>query len=78
MRPAGPGLDAARRANQASEALLERINAGGRVRLSGTSIDGRVTLRLCIVVHRAHADRVAEAIAIIRAGVRAVRPILTP
>ncbi|WP_395673405.1 pyridoxal phosphate-dependent decarboxylase family protein [Inquilinus sp.] len=78
MRPAGPGLEAVWRANQASEELLQRINASGRVRLSGTSIGGRVTLRLCIVVHRAHADRVAEAIAIIRAAVRSVEAMLSP
>ncbi|OWJ69010.1 pyridoxal phosphate-dependent decarboxylase family protein [Inquilinus limosus] len=78
MRPDGPGPEAARRADQASQALLDRINAGGRVRLSGTTVGGRVTLRLCIVVHRAHADRVAEAIRIIRAAVRAVQPLLTP
>lgn len=76
MRPAGPGPDAARRADRASEALLDRINAGGRVRLSATTIGGRVTLRLCIVVHRAHADRVAEAVGIIRAAARSVQPTL--
>lgn len=70
MRPVGPGPEAARRADRASEALLDRINADGRVRLSATTIGGRVTLRLCIVVHRAHADRVAEAIEIIRGAVR--------
>lgn len=76
MRPAGPGPEAARRADQASQALLDRINADGRIRLSGTVIGGRVTLRLCIVVHRAHADRVAEAVGIIRAAARSVQPML--
>jgi aromatic-L-amino-acid/L-tryptophan decarboxylase len=48
---------------------LEHINASGRVFLSSTRVDGRFTLRLCVLSHRTHADRVHEAVDIIRAAV---------
>ena len=53
--------------------LLERINASKRVFLSSTTIDGRFTLRVCIVSHRTHRDRIDEAIAIIRAAAADLR-----
>jgi aromatic-L-amino-acid/L-tryptophan decarboxylase len=46
---------------------LERINASRRVHLSSTRIGGRYTLRLCVLSHRTHADRVDEAVELIRA-----------
>jgi len=46
--------------------LLERINASKRVFLSSTMIDGRFTIRACIVSHRTHRDRIDEALGIIR------------
>jgi len=46
-------------------ALLERINASGRVFLSSTRIGGRYMLRVCVLNHRTHADRVEECIDII-------------
>jgi aromatic-L-amino-acid/L-tryptophan decarboxylase len=52
----------------ANAAFLERINAGRRVFLSSTMIDGRYTLRVCIVSHRTHRDRIDECIAAIRAA----------
>ncbi|MGH2730632.1 MAG: pyridoxal phosphate-dependent decarboxylase family protein, partial [Actinomycetota bacterium] len=51
-----------------SKQLLKRINESQRVFLSSTMIDGRFTLRACIVVHRTHRDRIEEAIEIIRAA----------
>ncbi|MQA83588.1 MAG: aminotransferase class V-fold PLP-dependent enzyme [Streptosporangiales bacterium] len=53
-----------------NQRLLERINATKRVFLSSTRIDGRHTLRLCVLSHRTHADHVAEAVDIIRAAAR--------
>jgi aromatic-L-amino-acid decarboxylase len=53
-----------------SAALLERINASRRVFLSSTRIDGKYWIRVCIVSHRTHRDRVEEAIEIIRARTR--------
>lgn len=46
---------------------LERINETRRVFLSSTRIHGEYTLRLCVLSHRTHADRVREALDIIRA-----------
>ncbi|SEH01831.1 aromatic-L-amino-acid decarboxylase [Nonomuraea solani] len=46
--------------------LLRRVNAGGRVLLSSTMIGGTYMLRLCVVSHRTHLDRVEEAIEAIR------------
>lgn len=54
------------RDDAASRALLERINASRRVFLSSTVVEGRFTLRACIVSHRTHRDRIDECIDIIR------------
>jgi aromatic-L-amino-acid/L-tryptophan decarboxylase len=48
---------------------LETVNASGRVFLSSTRVDGRFTLRLCVLSHRTHADRVDEAVDIVRSAV---------
>jgi aromatic-L-amino-acid decarboxylase len=58
--------------DEATRALLTAINASRRIFLSSTVLDGRFTLRVCIVVHRTHADRVAEAVDIIRRAAREV------
>jgi aromatic-L-amino-acid decarboxylase len=54
----------------ASARLLDRINASGRVFLSSTMLDGRFTIRACIVSHRTHRDRIEEAVEIIRSATR--------
>jgi aromatic-L-amino-acid decarboxylase len=46
--------------------LLERINASRRVFLSSTLVGGRFTLRVCILSHRSHRDRVEELVDIIK------------
>ena len=51
-------------------AFLARINAGKRVFLSSTLIHGRYTLRVCIVSHRTHRDRIDECIDAIRSAAR--------
>jgi aromatic-L-amino-acid decarboxylase len=50
----------------AHQQWLRRINASGRVFLSSTRIDGRFVLRLCVLCHRTHADRIRETVDIIR------------
>jgi aromatic-L-amino-acid decarboxylase len=55
----------------ANRALLERINASARVFLSSTVIDGRFTLRVCVLAHRTHRDRIEELIDIVRKEVAA-------
>jgi aromatic-L-amino-acid decarboxylase len=56
----------------ANKRLLEAINASDRVFLSSTIVDGRFTLRACIVSHRTHRDRIDECIEIVRRAVAAV------
>ncbi len=52
----------------ASRELLARINASKRVFLSSTLVRGQYWLRVCIVSHRTHADRIDECAAIVRAA----------
>jgi aromatic-L-amino-acid decarboxylase len=56
----------------ANKRLLEAINASDRVFLSSTIVDGRFTLRACIVSHRTHRDRIDECIEIVRRAVATV------
>jgi aromatic-L-amino-acid decarboxylase len=62
---AGAGADLDRR----NKKLLERINQGKRVFLTGTLLHGRFALRICVLSFRTHHDRVAMAIAEIRRAV---------
>jgi aromatic-L-amino-acid/L-tryptophan decarboxylase len=57
-----PGVDG----EEANRQFLERINASRRVFLSSTKVGGRTFLRVCIVSHRTHRDRIEEALQIIR------------
>jgi aromatic-L-amino-acid decarboxylase len=52
--------------DDANRAFLGRINASERVYLSSTVVDGRFTLRACILNHRTHLDRIDECIEIVR------------
>jgi aromatic-L-amino-acid decarboxylase len=49
----------------ANRALLGAINATRRVFLSSTMLEGRFTLRACILSHRTHRDRIDECIRIV-------------
>lgn len=48
--------------------LLERINARKRVMLTPAVAGGRFVIRICIVSHRTHRDRVEMALEDIRAA----------
>ena len=52
--------------DEPNKRLLERINASQRVFLSSTVVDGRFTIRACILSHRTHRDRIDECIDIVR------------
>ena len=52
----------------ANKGLLDRIHASKRVFVSSTVIDGRYTIRACIVSHRTHRDRIDECVEIVRAA----------
>jgi aromatic-L-amino-acid/L-tryptophan decarboxylase len=64
-----PGATAAEE-NDRNRAFLERINASRRVFLSSTMINERFTLRIAVLSHRTHRDRVDEAVDIIAAAAR--------
>jgi aromatic-L-amino-acid decarboxylase len=49
-----------------NEEFLRRINGSERVFLSSTMIDGEYWIRICIVSHRTHADRIDECVEIVR------------
>jgi glutamate/tyrosine decarboxylase-like PLP-dependent enzyme len=51
--------------------LLARVNAPQRIHVSSTVVGGRTTVRLCLVSHRTHHDRIAEAVDIVRAAAAA-------
>jgi aromatic-L-amino-acid/L-tryptophan decarboxylase len=53
-----------------TRAVLEHVNQSGRVVLSSTMLDGRPALRMCIQGHRTHRERVDEALALVREGLR--------
>jgi aromatic-L-amino-acid/L-tryptophan decarboxylase len=72
VRPHDSSPEARHRADEASRRMLEEINASTRAFLSSTEIDDRFTIRLTILSHRTHADRVTEALEIIAAAAAAV------
>jgi aromatic-L-amino-acid/L-tryptophan decarboxylase len=52
--------------------LLRRINASKRVFLSSTRIRGTYWIRICVVSHRTHVDRIDEGVAIVREAAAAL------
>jgi len=50
--------------------LLSRINARRRVYLTGTQLDGRFVIRICVLSFRTHLDRMRMCIEDIKAAVR--------
>lgn len=55
-----------RHGDAATSLLHKRINATRRIYVSSTRVQGRNTIRLCVLSHRTHAEHVAEALAVIR------------
>jgi aromatic-L-amino-acid decarboxylase len=55
----------------ATQRLLERINETRRVYLSSTRLDGRYTVRMCVLSYRSHREHVEEALSIIAKAARA-------
>ena len=60
--------------DETQKRFLDRINASKRVFLSSTVLDGRYTLRVCIVSHRTHKDRIEECIEIVRRAAAGLAP----
>lgn len=55
--------------NALNRSLIDRVNARGRVYLTGTVLGERFTLRICVVSFRTHLDRMEQGLADIRAVV---------
>lgn len=56
LKTEGPNAD------RLNEELMRRVNTRGRVFLSSTRLDGRYTIRLCVLSFRTHMDRVKDAV----------------
>ena len=65
FKPRAGGNDVALR-------LLDEINGHRRVWLSSTIVDGEVILRVCILSHRTHRDRIDECVEIIQKAAAAL------
>lgn len=52
--------------NRATRDLMARVNARQRVHLTGTEIDGRFLLRICVLSFRTHHDRMEQCLDDIR------------
>ncbi len=63
----GPALDCVNRE------LLERVNAGKRVYLTGTMLRGRFAIRICVLSFRTHRDRMEQCLEDVRAEVARVQ-----
>jgi len=68
----GHGGDTAAQ-NRHNRELLARVNAPRRIMLTGTEIDGVFWLRCCVLHLRTRDERIAEAIALLRAELAAGR-----
>ena len=63
-----PSLAAAE-TNEANRRLLERVNARGRVHLTGTMLRGDFAIRICVLSFRTHRDRIDMALEDIRSAI---------
>jgi aromatic-L-amino-acid decarboxylase len=71
-----PGLgDAA--LNALNHDLVARINARQRVMLTGAVVGGRFVIRICVVSHRTHHERMEMCLEDIRAAVAEMNPQIT-
>lgn len=69
LQTAGMSRD---RANALNRRLLDRINARRRVYLTGTTIEERFVIRICVLSFRTHRDRMEMAVEDVEAAVREV------
>ncbi len=70
--PGGGATGTAR--DRANRELLARLNATGRIFLSSTRLDGRNTLRMCVLSHRTGRAHVDDAVELIRDGIEGRLP----
>ena len=58
----GPSLTTQVERNRATETLVERVTARGRVLLSGCTVDGRYLARVCVLSFRTRRAQMEAAI----------------
>jgi aromatic-L-amino-acid decarboxylase len=63
-----PGLDEPA-LNALNRDLMNRVNAKKRVYLTGTLLNGRFAIRICVLSFRTHLDRMQEGLEDIRAAI---------
>lgn len=61
FRLAPPGIDPAA-TDRLNQELMEAVNGRGRVYLTGTRLDGRFVIRICVLSFRTHKDRMELAL----------------
>ena len=71
LRPAGIGADALDALNRD---LMRRINARGRIYLTGTNLRDRFAIRICVLSFRTHRDRMEMGLEDIRRSVEELAP----
>jgi aromatic-L-amino-acid decarboxylase len=69
LRPAGMGEEALDALNRE---LMRRINARGRVYLTGTTLRDRFAIRICVLSFRTHRDRMEMGLEDVRGSVAEV------
>jgi aromatic-L-amino-acid decarboxylase len=72
FRLAPPGVEA-EALDTLNRDLMAHINAWQNVYLTGTRVDGRFTIRICVLSFRTHLDRMEQCLTDIRAAVRELR-----
>ncbi len=70
-----PALDEAE-LNALNQAILEEVQLGGEVFLSGTTVDGRFALRACIINPRSQPGDIEMLVRVIRESVTRLQPAL--
>jgi aromatic-L-amino-acid decarboxylase len=58
--------------NVLNREILARVNGRNRVHITGTVLDGRYALRICVLSFRTHADRLLEGLDDLRASISEV------
>jgi aromatic-L-amino-acid decarboxylase len=65
----GDGGETFDETNRLNRRILERINGRKRIHLSGTTLDGRFVIRICVLSFRTHADRMEMGLEDIRSAI---------